>query len=366
MERSPVRPHRPATETAIERARGTILLVRAARISSIGLFVFSALILIYLGRYVLTPIAAGILLGLTLGPSAVRLERNGIPPFLSGAIIVTTVFGAMTLLVIALAVPLETWSSRVPEVTERLAEEWRHIRKPIQRIREVEKQVEAATDGPDKRPMPVTVAPKGMMSNMLSSAPEVLAKILLFIGTFYFFLATRSQLRRQSLQLCPTLDAKLSLARIIRDVENALSRYVLTVTAVNICMGTAVGVAMYALGVPSPYLWGGLAAVFNYAPFIGPAIMAGILAGVGLVTFDDIWQSLSPALVFLGINFIEGQYVTPTVLGRTMTLNALLVFLAIAFWLWLWGPVGAFLAVPFLVVGNVALSHLTRSEHERK
>ncbi|MGE4219336.1 MAG: AI-2E family transporter [Alphaproteobacteria bacterium] len=367
MESSPVRLRSStvATDTTVERARGAMLLVRAARLSSIGLFISSALVLIYLGRYVLMPVAAGVLLGLTLGPSAVRLERHGIPSFLSGAVIITTLFGAMTLLVIALAVPLETWSSRIPEVTERLAQEWRHVREPIEKIREVEKQVEAATDSAEKRPMPVTVAPKGIMSNMISSAPEVLAKILLFTGTFYFFLATRSQLRSQGLRLCQTIGARLSLARIIRDVETALSRYVLTVTAVNACMGTVVGIAMYALGVPSPFLWGVLAAVFNYAPFIGPAIMAGILVGVGLVSFDGMWQSLTPALAFLGINFIEGQYVTPTVLGRTLTLNALLVFLAIAFWLWLWGPVGAFLAVPFLVVGSVALSHVIRSGRER-
>lgn len=350
----------PRPDASTDRARGTVVLVRAARLSSIGLFIIGALVLVYLGRYILIPVAAGILVGLTLGPSAVRLERHGIPPFVSGLVILTTLLGAVTLLVIALAVPLETWSSRIAEVSEKLAQEWRHIREPIQKLEAVEKQVEQATEGNERRPMAVTVAPKGIMSNMISSAPEVMAKILLFVGTFYFFLATRSQLRLQGLRLCPTMPARLTLARIIRDVESALSRYVLTVTAVNIGMGAVVGCAMYALGVPSALLWGVMAAVFNYAPFIGPTIMAGILVGVGLVTFDGIWHALAPAMAFLGIHFIEGQYVTPMVLGRTLTLNALLVFLAIAFWLWLWGPVGAFLAVPFLVVGSVALNYLTR------
>jgi predicted PurR-regulated permease PerM len=130
------------------------------------------------------------------------------------------------------------------------------------------------------------------------------------------------------------------------------------VTVINLCVGTAVSLAMWALGMPSPLLWGALAAVVNYVPYIGQAVMVVVLTSVGLGTQTELTHILLPVGCYLLISFTEGQIVTPQVLGRTMTLNPFLIFLSITLWLWAWGPVGGLVAVPSLLIIQSVLSHI--------
>jgi predicted PurR-regulated permease PerM len=123
-------------------------------------------------------------------------------------------------------------------------------------------------------------------------------------------------------------------------------------------MGIAVTLAMYIIGLPQPYMWGAIATVLNYAMYVGPAVMTIILLGVGLLNFPDSLMALAPPLVYIAINGLEGQFVTPAILGNRLTLNPLVVFVSTAFWLWLWGPIGAFLAIPILIIGTMTLYHL--------
>jgi predicted PurR-regulated permease PerM len=158
--------------------------------------------------------------------------------------------------------------------------------------------------------------------------------------------------------LCLTRDARLKSARIIRDTEYLLSRYVAWISLVNIALGIVTGFAMYLLDMPSPALWGALATIFNFIPYLGPATLMVILVGVGSVTYDGLLYALTPALAFFCINFLEGQIITPAILGQRLTLNPFVVFLTLGFCLWVWGPVGAFVAVPFLLIVAVVASHL--------
>jgi predicted PurR-regulated permease PerM len=133
-------------------------------------------------------------------------------------------------------------------------------------------------------------------------------------------------------------------------VEILISRYLLTITAVNVCLGVAVTLALWAVGMPSPALWGVLAVVLNYVMYVGPAMMALILLSISLATRQGGIDIIAPPAVYLGLHFIESQFITAQVLGVTMTMNPFLVFLSLAFWIWLWGPIGGFIAVPSLLV----------------
>jgi predicted PurR-regulated permease PerM len=148
---------------------------------------------------------------------------------------------------------------------------------------------------------------------------------------------------------------------VFRDVEVKVSRFLMSVTFINICVGTAVSIAMTVIGMPSPVLWGAMAAVFNYIPYVGQAVMVVVLVSVGFGTQTGLEHILLPVACYLVINFIEGQIVTPQFIGRTMTLNPFLIFLSITFWLWAWGPVGGLVAVPSLLVMQSVLTNILPS-----
>jgi predicted PurR-regulated permease PerM len=153
--------------------------------------------------------------------------------------------------------------------------------------------------------------------------------------------------------------ARLRALKILNDIEDNLGGYLIVVTAINLSLGIVTVVVAMLLGLPSPILWGALAFGLNYVPYVGPAIMYVLLFVAGLLTYPTLLGALLPPAVFMGVTLIEGQFLTPAIVGRqVLNLHPLAVFLSIAFWAWLWGPVGAFLATPILIVARVALEHL--------
>jgi len=193
-------------------------------------------------------------------------------------------------------------------------------------------------------------------------APAILAQILIFLASLYFFVATRDHIRISVLSLCVSRRMRWRTAHVFRDVEAKVSRFLLSITFINACVGCAVTLAMWAIGVPSPLLWGAMAAVLNYIPYVGQGVMILVLLAVGLGTETGLQNMLLPVGCYLAINFIEGQIVTPHFIGRTMTLNPFLIFLSITFWLWAWGPVGGLVAVPTLLIATSVLSHMLPSK----
>jgi predicted PurR-regulated permease PerM len=181
-------------------------------------------------------------------------------------------------------------------------------------------------------------------------APTVIAQILIFLASLYFFVATRHRTRVAILRLCLTRRLRWRTAHFFRDVEALVSRYLLSITLINISEGAAVGVGLWLGGVPSALLWGALATVANYITFLGPLSMTVLLFIVGLTEFDTLAGALIPPLIYQAINVTEQQFITPVVLGHTLTLNPFAVVLALVFWVWLWGPLGGFIAIPALLV----------------
>ncbi len=330
---------------------------KLTRFSIIGLFIIALAAGLYAGQYVLAPVIAAILVGFTLRPLSIWIERRGLPSSVSAGLIVVALIAVMGVAVYSLAVPLESWSSRLPEISTRLMDEWSKLSEPIEKIKKVEKTVKQATD--DETTTEVRIKQRGVVSDIISSAADIVSRLILFVGCLYFFLATRTSLNRSVLRSSPTPKLRLRSLRILRDIEGFLSKYFASIAAINVGFGIVVGIAMYLLGLPQPYLWGAMAAVLNFALFVGPAAMTIILLGVGISTFPDTVQAVAPALTYVGLNMLEGQFVTPTLLGERLTLNPLVVLISIAFWLWLWGPIGAFLAVPILIMGTIIFYHVS-------
>ena len=332
------------------------LLDRSAKVAILGIFLAVVIHSLSAWSAFLVPVVAAIIMGLMLGPPMTLLERVGLPSALAALVVLASLAGGLYLMILTLSPAFVEWFTRLPEIwqeVERHINEMRWHLRTVEQVRETLAQ--AAGDGEGER---VAVEGPGFLSAILTIAPPALGQVVLFFGALFFYLATRHGIRTGLLSLCIGRSAKLRAARILRDVEVNISSYLLTITVINAGLGLATGVVMWLIGVPSPALWGALAAILNFVLYIGPWFFAILLGAVGLVTFDTLGAAILPMAAFVTLNFVESQFVTPAILGRRLTLNPFMIILALGFWMWLWGPVGAFLALPLLIVSVIVLAHI--------
>lgn len=324
-----------------------LLLVRGAQVSAIFIGFLAAIFALHAGEFILAPIGLGIVIGLMLGPLAVRLERKRVPPALSAIIVVLVFVVCVGAFALAVASPLRFWLQRLPHIWAQLSIQLADLKGSFDSLREMRDQLRklAGEDG-----VAVSVNDGMSVETVAALAPAYIAQVLLFLASLYFFVATRYQTRTAILRLCFNRRLRWRVAHIFRDVEQLVSQYLVSITIINILEGVAVGIGLALLGVPSAPLWAALAIVTNFVPFVGPLIMVAVLFAVGMAEFDSLGAGLMPVVLYLAVNTIEGQFVTPLVIGRTMTLNPFIVLLALAFWIWLWGALGGFIAIPALLV----------------
>lgn len=352
------------------RSNIEIVIGRSAQVATIVVGILAIIAALYSGKFILSPILLGITIGLMLGPIATRVEHYAVSPSLTGAIVVLIFLALLGGLIFAVASPLSFWIERIPTIWTDLRVKLTEFQAPIETIRTMREQLRTVTGGGEG--LTVSVDDDSAVANLATLAPGVIAQILLFFASLYFFIATRNETRAAILKLCIQRRLRWRVAHIFRDIERLVSRYLLSITLINVAHGVAVVIAMWALGVPSPMLWGAIAAIFNFVPYLGPALTAVILFAVGLAEFDTLTGSLLPVVIYLGIHLTEAQFVTPMVIGRAMTLNPFAVLIALAFWIWLWGPIGGFIAIPFLLIlyaviwnlipGYAAASSVTSSQ----
>ncbi|MGV8831837.1 MAG: AI-2E family transporter [Devosia sp.] len=332
------------------------IMGNAARISMVVVGFLALLVALKEGQVFLAPITLAIVVGLMFGPVAGKVEQFGVPPALSAAVVVFLLLGVIAAGILLFAVPLSEWVARAPMIWEKLQLQLDNLQGPLAMASAVQEQISSVFANDNA--MAVTVEDGGQMIGVAMIAPAILAQILIFLASLYFFVATRDHIRISVLTLCVSRKARWRTAHVFRDVEAKVSRFLLSITFINFCVGFAVSLAMWAIGMPSPILWGAMAAVLNYIPYVGQGVMVLVLLAAGLGTQTGLENILLPAGCYVTINFIEGQIVTPHFIGRTMTLNPFIIFLSITFWLWAWGPVGGLIAVPTLLIVTSVLDHM--------
>jgi predicted PurR-regulated permease PerM len=187
-------------------------------------------------------------------------------------------------------------------------------------------------------------------------------EFLLFAATLMLFIATWRDLRRSLVMTFGGHDARLRTLRILNEIEVSLGGYLLTVTMINLGVGAATGIICAVFGMPNPAGLGALAATLNFFPIIGPVVTFAVLVAVGIVSMSTLSAGMIAPLAFIALIFLEGHFVTPSIIGRRLELNALAVLIALAFWTWLWGPMGGFLSSPILIVCLVLKEHLMPDE----
>jgi len=326
----------------------------ARRAATIGIFTLLLIAFLYFGRSLLLPILAAAVIGTTLAPLVKFAARHRVSPWITALVIVSLIAGMVGLAATLLAGPIREWIARAPEIGAAVKANLYVLDRPLAALRELQNSFVPSEAAAIK----VDAAQPSVVVPVVAYLTPAAGQSLVFLGTLIFYLAGQLQLRAHVVSLFANRDAKLRFLKIAKDIEHNLTGYLAVVTIVNLALGLIVGVAAWLLGFPNPIVFGILATILNYVPYIGPAVMVIVLFGVGLVTFSSLGQALIAPVCLVGLTTLEGHFITPTIVGRRLTLNPLLVFLALVFWTWLWGPIGAFLAIPLSIAGLVTFNHL--------
>lgn len=341
--------------------RTKVRLPKLVSVSIIGSFVLLLMGALWFGRGFFLPIVLGILVSLTFSPLTRFLRRRGIPALVSAILIVASMFAALGLGSFYLAEPVSQLLADAPRIAANLKTRLSDLREPLSEVIKAGEQVQAMTEtggtGTDA-PQKVVLAQPGIASwaaDTLSGLGTTLGATLLFV---LFMLSSGDLFLQKLIRIVPTLTDKKRSLRIVYDVESIVSRYLLTITSINIGFGFVVGIALWMIGVSNPVLWGVAAAGLNFIPYVGAIVGTAACAITGMLTFDSFTMALAPPAIYLAAHIIESGLVTPLILGRRLELNPVAIFITLAFWGWMWGIVGALIAVPMLVVIKVFCDHL--------
>jgi predicted PurR-regulated permease PerM len=321
----------------------------------VALLVILLVGLLYVGKPFFLPIVTAFIVGTMLSPAASLFERWRIPRGVSAVLIVGLGLAGALFMVGLISAPLIEWTGRIPEVGSLLRDKLHVLDRPLQ----LWQQIQASLGGSKSLPQNSIQMPKiDWVQPTFEFLSPTLTEILLFLVTLVLFVASWKDLRRAMVMTFAGHDARLRTLRILNEIEGSLGAYLLTVTIINLCYGAATGVICAVAGMPNPAGLGALAATLNFIPIIGPFVMFVILTVVGIISLPTLGGGLVAAFGFVCLTFLEGHFITPTIIGRRLELNVLAVFIALAFWTWLWGPMGSFLASPLLIVGLVIKEHL--------
>jgi len=321
--------------------------------SVVALLVIYNVAVLWAAKAFFLPVVMAFVIGTMLSPLANFLERYRIPRAAGAILIVTTVGAGATLMIGLISSPLMEWSTRLPELASRLKDKLHVFDRPLALWQDLQSMVGA----PDTL-MSFQIPKFEWVQPAIEFLSPTFTEFLLFFATLLLFIASWKDLRRALIMAFGDRAARLRTLRILNEIEIHLGNYLLTVTLINTGVGIATGIVCAIAHMPNPAGLGALAATLNFIPIIGPVAMFVILTVVGIIALPSIGAAAMAPMAFAGIAFLEGHFITPTIIGRRLALNALAVFLGLAFWTWLWGPMGGFLSSPFLIVALILKEHL--------
>jgi predicted PurR-regulated permease PerM len=323
-----------------------------------GLLVLAVLYTLYFARAFLFPIILAVLLDFLLSPIIRALKRVRIPEPVGAAVVLLVGLGLLVGLVYSLAEPARVWISRAPASIHRIESQLRDIRGPVEQVSRTAEQVEAATRGTQTGPSEVVVRGPRLSERLFGTTQNLLTGALETIILLYFLLAVGDLFLQKLIRVLPQLQDKKKAVTIARETEAQISTYLFTAALVNIGIGIAVALLMTALGMPNPMLWGVLAALAEFIPYVGATALLATLTLAGLATFPETGHALLVPASYLAVNLIQSNFIAPVVLGRRLTLNPVAILVGLVFWWWLWGVGGAFIAVPLLVTFKIFCDHI--------
>ncbi|WP_240789429.1 AI-2E family transporter [Pseudooceanicola onchidii] len=325
-----------------------------------ALLVLAMIAAISLAKVVVLPIVLGFLFALTLSPLVRLLVRMHLPIGIASVLVITFLGSASAFGLYMMSGPAAMLMDTVPEMQAAAEDKLHMIRDKMEQMEQAEKQVEEMTGNGDGER--IVVDDPGLVQSALASVAGLGSTLVVALILAMFLLAAGDMFQHKLVRSFNRFGDKKRAIRISHDIERQISRYLGAITIINAGLGVAVGLALWGLGMPYPYIWGVAAFALNYLPYLGAMIGVAAVSAFSLITYDTTGQMLLPPLVYFTLTSIEGQLITPVLVGRHLSLNAPAVFVAVIFWAWLWGFAGALMAVPFLVVVKVVCDNIPAVE----
>ena len=323
-----------------------------------GLLVLAVLYTLYFARAFLLPIVLAVLLDFLLSPIIRTLKRARIPEPLGAALLLLVLLGALGAGIYTLAEPARSWMAKAPQSISRVEARLQELRKPVEQVTRTAEQVEAATEVGKPGPQEVVLRGPRLSERLFGTTQSLLTGALETIILLYFLLAAGDLFLQKLIKVLPQLKDKKKAVAIARETEASISTYLFTVALVNVGLGIVVTLVMLLIGMPNAVLWGALAALAEFIPYIGATIMLTLLAMAGLVTFPTLGHALLVPGAYLAVNLLQANFISPAVLGRRLTLNPVAILVGLVFWWWIWGVGGAFIAVPLLATFKIFCDHI--------
>jgi predicted PurR-regulated permease PerM len=354
-----------AVDDSKTRRLGLIDLLRGPfdvkSVALTGLFVLAVFYTMYFMRAMLLPLVLALLLSYLLTPLVRGLGQIHVRPPLGAAIILLSLVGLLGYGIYFLSEPVAGWIEKAPYSLHQLQQKLLPLKKPIEKVAQATGEIDKLTS-PEQPQQPVaqTVVVKrsAFFEAFLTQGPEFVASTVVMLILLYFLLAYDGVFLSKIIKVTPKLGDKKKAVSIMREIESQISRYLLTITLINIGLGIAVGTTVHFLGLRNPIMWGAMVAVLNFIPYLG-ALTGIICMTLGAVlSYDSLGYAMVFPASYLIIAILEGNFITPWVLGRSLTLNPVLILIALAFWGWMWGISGMILAVPILATFKIFCDHI--------
>ncbi|MGF1552611.1 MAG: AI-2E family transporter [Paracoccaceae bacterium] len=333
-----------------------------ARVAIVGIFVVLVFAVLAVGRTFFIPVITAFLLALVFTPLRRALERWGLPPPGTAVLVTLVLIGLVGVGIVGLSGPASQWIDDAPTIGAQLSIKLRALQgsaEDLVRATEELRQLAGGGEGEGDGPA-VPVGQGGdWLAAIASTAPMVIAQIVFVLVLTFFIIASGDMFYEKMVRSMSSFSDKRRAVGIAREIEDSLARYLSAITLVNAGLGVAVGLAMWGLGLPEPLLFGAIAFGLNFIPYLGALTGVALATVIAFVSLTDPWMAPIAGGVYFALTSIEGQFVTPYVVGRMLKLNTVVVFVAVAFWAWMWSFVGMIIAVPLLVVLRVFAEHLS-------
>src|SRR5688572_30224420 len=347
----------PATpHDSHEHEHETLELKRVRLLASLTLIGGIGLILalpfaLRAGAEFFLPVTAALVVAIALVPMLEWFERRGVPSKFA-AVLCVVIFLMMAIFALAsIILPAIDWIALIPSRIERVRDALAPFLDLYSNLEKfIDKTFSQIAIGADNSRTVRVETPNSMLGLITASAPHAAIQLFFALLVIYFFLAGWTGMRKRTIVSRGSFEGALTTARVIQQVVAATSTYIATITVINVCLGGLTAAVLWAMGMDSPVMWGGIVAVLNYIPYLGPIVAAVLLALGGLMTFTDPWAAMLPPLVFIGLHVVEANVITPLIVGHRLTINPLLILVSLSFWAWVWGTTGALLAVPLLII----------------
>ena len=303
------------------------------------------------------PVTAALVIAITLVPMLEWMERHGVPSRLAAGLCVIMFLLLALFAIGSIVLPAINWVALIPERIPK-------VQAALDPVLELYKAFDRFVDriltqvamSPDQERTVRLETPNSVGGLLATSAPHLIIQLFFSLLVIFFFLAGWTAMRKRTIVSRGSFEGALTTARVIQQVVDATSIYIGTITLINVTLGALTALILWQIGMDSPVMWGGIVAVLNYIPYLGPIVSALLLFMGGLMTFPDVWSALLPPLIFTGLHLMEANLITPMIVGKRLTISPLAILVSLSFWAWVWGTTGALLAVPLLIIMKTIFS----------